>query len=199
MSHDATWSLNGQQIVMLTAPHCIWPKVMELKPAYRYPPGRPFGLAGSRRQSVALTVLNDEMGSSTVVWPADGSNSYPLLPGWNKPANECCGIDSGRAIFCPSLHVMRRPILAARASRPFPSGESRTGTGCRANELPGLCRARMEKGFTLFEESSAANSSLRHQDEPVGQLSVRNMAEHLDFSRDGAGSLRDLPGWQFVA
>ena len=66
-------------------------------------------------------------GNSVSLWEsaADGSNLHPLLPGWNQPANECCGrwTQDGRYYIFQSTRSGRTDLWALRDD---PRGRSAT-------------------------------------------------------------------------
>src|SRR5262249_20556789 len=95
MSHSATWSMDGRQIVYANgstlyraeSDGTVSSQLVTVA-------GRPSWLRWSPDGShLRFTVTDTAWGSSSSLWEvaADGSNLHPLLPGWNKPANECCG------------------------------------------------------------------------------------------------------------
>ena len=63
-------------------------------------------------------------GNSVSIWetPGDGSNPRPLLPGWNHPANECCGhwTADGKYYFFQSRRAGRTDIWVMRDEPSFP-------------------------------------------------------------------------------
>src|SRR5262245_26652215 len=93
-AHAAAWSPNGQQIVFAngsdlfvanndgTGSH----KLVTVAGIAYWPRWSP---DGSR---LRFTILESQT-NATSLWEvnADGANLHPLLPGWNKPAAECCG------------------------------------------------------------------------------------------------------------
>jgi serine/threonine protein kinase/Tol biopolymer transport system component len=95
IAHSAIWSPDGRQLVYAngsdlyvanhdgTAPQ----KLASL-------PGRANDLAFSPDGRRIRFTLGVSFTGNTSLWEvrADGSNPHALLPGWNNPARECCGI-----------------------------------------------------------------------------------------------------------
>ena len=60
-----------------------------------------WGLAWSPGGKTLRFTLEDQKTLSTSLWEvsADGSNLHPLLPGWKRPTNECCGQWSADGLY----------------------------------------------------------------------------------------------------
>ncbi|MGI8773022.1 MAG: winged helix-turn-helix domain-containing protein [Acidobacteriaceae bacterium] len=94
LAHDATWMPDGQRILYAFG-HDLY-VVREdgsEKQKFASVPGRPFWLRWSPDgTSLRFTIL-DAANRSASLWElsAAGKELHPLLAGWTKPANECCG------------------------------------------------------------------------------------------------------------
>jgi serine/threonine protein kinase/Tol biopolymer transport system component len=95
MAHAAAWSQDGQQIVYAKGAKLFLAKSNGADPRELLTVGGrgADGLRWSSNQKVLRFTVYERNGTSRSLWEvaADGSNLHPLLPGWNKPAGECCG------------------------------------------------------------------------------------------------------------
>ncbi len=93
IGHDPTWGPHGQLVfakgsdIYLAEHDGSSPK--KLLTASASPDGIVFSPDGTRIRFTAVNIVN----GTSEIWEAqaDGSALHPLLPGWNNPANECCG------------------------------------------------------------------------------------------------------------
>jgi len=93
IGHDPVWGPHGQLVFakgsdIYVAEHDgSSPKKLLTAPAW--PDGIVFSPDGTRLRFTAVNIVN----GTSEIWEAraDGSALHPLLPGWNKPPNECCG------------------------------------------------------------------------------------------------------------
>jgi Tol biopolymer transport system component len=91
--HDPIWGPKGQLVFaqgndIYVAEHDgASPKKLLTAPAW--PDGTVFSPDGTRIRFTAVNIVN----GTSEIWEAqaDGSALHPLLPGWNKLPNECCG------------------------------------------------------------------------------------------------------------
>jgi Tol biopolymer transport system component len=140
-----------------------------------------------------FTVRDTNLGSLNSLWEvaADGSNLHPLLPDWNKPANECCGnwTADGRYFVFQATRNGTTNIWARR---------EQTGLFQRASQepvqltfgplnyrapLPSLDSKRIfVVGVQTRGELSRYDTKTQQWSSYLSGIS----AEHLDFSRDGA-------------
>ena len=104
--------------------------------------GRPYWPRWSPDGSrLRFTVTEYPAGQLGSLWEvaADGSNPHPLLPGWNNPANECCGnwTADGRYFVFQSTRNGTTNIWARREQAGlFRRAQSRAGSiDHRAAEL----------------------------------------------------------------
>ena len=136
--------------------------------------------------------VQDPRTLSYALWEvsADGSNLHPLLPGWNNPPAECCGVWSpdGRYFIFQSTRNGRTDLWAMRErGNPFQQTGRRPGqlTAGPMNFLgPNLSR----DGTKLFTLGIQSKNELVRYDAESKQL-VRYLsgisAEGVNFSKDG--------------
>lgn len=118
LGHDATWTHDGQQIVYANGSMLYLAKSdgTEAREFVKVE-GRPYWPRWSPDGSrLRFTVTNAQ--NSAALWEVakDGSNPHPLLPGWNNPANECCGnwTTDGRYFVFQSTRERSTNIWARR-------------------------------------------------------------------------------------
>jgi serine/threonine protein kinase/Tol biopolymer transport system component len=93
IGHDPAWGPHGQLVFakgsdIYVAEHDgSAPRKLLTAPAS--PDGIVFSPDGTRLRFAAVNIIN----GTSEIWEAqaDGSSLHLLLPGWNKPPNECCG------------------------------------------------------------------------------------------------------------
>ena len=131
LAHDATWMPDGRRLLIasgneLTIVEADGSESRKLISTQ----GLAFWLRWSPNGKRLRFTLLDPKSQTTELWEveADGSNPHPILPGWSRPASECCGswtADGSDFIF-QSWHSSHKEIWA-RAERPWPlrDGEPR--------------------------------------------------------------------------
>jgi Tol biopolymer transport system component/DNA-binding winged helix-turn-helix (wHTH) protein len=200
MSHDATWSLDGQQIVYANGSALYLAKSDGTESRMLVTvSGRPYWPRWSPDGSrLRFTVRNAEVGSLNPLWgnslwevSADGSNSHPLLPGWNKPANECCGnwtVD-GRYFVFQSTRNGATNIWARREQAGLFRRASQEPVQLTVGPMNYRAPVPSQDGKRLFVIGELRRGELARYDPKTNQwgsyLSGIS-AQHLDFSRDGA-------------
>ncbi len=193
LGHDATWTSDGRQIVYANASALYLAKSDGTESRkFVTVDGRPYWLRWSPDGSRLRFTVRNAQNSSTSLWEvaADGSNPHPLLPGWNNPANECCGnwTADGRYFVFQSTRNRSTDIYARR---------EQTGLFQRGNQEPvqltvGPLNYRFptpsQDGKKLFVVGEQKRGELVRYDAKTQQL-VSYLGgksdEHLDFSRDG--------------
>lgn len=94
LAHDATWMPDGHHLLVASGnqltemdedgsdPHLLLTT-----------PGLAFWLRWSPDGQRLRYTVRDPKKQTSELWEAnsDGSHAHPLLPGWSKPAGECCG------------------------------------------------------------------------------------------------------------
>lgn len=195
ISHDATWSLDGQHIVYANGSALYLAKSdgTESRKLVTVP-GTPYWPRWSPDGSrLRFTVRNGNLSSSNSLWEvsADGSNSHPLLPGWNEPADECCGnwtVDGRYFVFQSTRHGATS--IWARRER---AGLLRRGSQEPVQLTVGPMNYRVpvpsQDGKRLFVVGEVRRGELSRYDTKTNQWSSYLSgisASGLDFSRDGA-------------
>ena len=182
----------GKKWFTPTAPTCIWQKVTGPNLASSWPLlAKQDGLRWSPDASLLRFTVYDSKTSSSSLWEvsSDGTNLHPLLPGWNRPAEECCGnwTPDGNYFVFQSQREGMTNIWAIREKGRFgkPRSEPVQLTAGPTNvyvPLPSI------DGKKLFVVGAQHRGELTRFDATSGQyvayLSGMS-AEHLDFSRDG--------------
>ncbi len=94
LAHDATWMPDGQHILYAFG-HNLYVVKEDGSEQRKFAsvPGRAFWLRWSPLGSPLRFTILDSANRSASLWEisADGQGLHPLLNGWTKPANECCG------------------------------------------------------------------------------------------------------------
>jgi Tol biopolymer transport system component len=121
---------------------------------------------------------------------ADGSNLHPLLPGWNNPPAECCGVWSpdGKYFIFQSTRNGRTDLWAMREKvKPFQQA-GRRPVQLTAGPMSFLGPNLSRDGTNLFTLGIQSKNELVRYDAGTKQL-VRYLsgisAEGVNFSKDG--------------
>ncbi len=195
MSHAAAWTPDGRQIVYANGSTLYLANSdgTESRPLVTVT-GRPLWLRWSPDGArLRFTVRDAALGGVNSLWEvaADGSNLHPLLPDWNKPANECCGnwTDDGRYFVFQSTRNGTTNIWARREQaglfwRASPEPVQLTFGPLNYNApVPSL------DGKRIFVVGDLRRGELARYDTKTqqwGSYLSGISAQHLDFSRDGA-------------
>src|SRR5262245_22282336 len=129
MSHAASWSLDGRQIVYANGSTLYLAKSDGTESRILAPiPGRPYWPRWSPDgRRLRFSVGDTSLSRLNSLWEvaADGSNPHPLLSSWNNPAAECCGnwTPDGRYFVFQSTRNGTTNIWAIRE----PTGLFRSG------------------------------------------------------------------------
>ena len=123
LAHDATWMPDGQHLLVASGSDLL---VVGADGGdlheFVATPGRAFWLRWSPDGQRLRFTLRDLKRQTAELWEvrADGSHLHPILPGWNKPASECCGswTPDGAEFVFESLHTGHSDIWALR-ERPW--------------------------------------------------------------------------------
>jgi len=136
--------------------------------------------------------VQDPRTLSYALWEvsADGSNLHPLLPGWNNPPAECCGVWSpdGKYFIFQSTRNGRTDLWAMREKvNPFQQA-GRRPVQLTAGPMSFLGPNSSRDGTKLFTLGIQSKNELVRYDSGTKQL-VRYLsgisAEDVDFSKDG--------------
>jgi eukaryotic-like serine/threonine-protein kinase len=194
MSHAAAWSLDGRQIVFANGPTLYLAKSdgTESRPLVTVA-GRPLWLRWSPDGSrLRFTVRDTALGGLNSLWEVakDGSNLHPLLPGWNKPANECCGnwTADGRYFVFQSTRDGTTNIWAMREQAGFFRRDSLAPVQLTFGPLNYHAPAPSLDGKKIFVVGEQRRGELTRYDlktQQWGSYLSGIPAQHLDFSRDG--------------
>jgi len=123
LAHDATWMPDGHRLLVasgneLTIVGADGSDSHKLIAT----PGLAFWLRWSPDGERLRFTLRDPKRQTTELWEVsgDGGNLHPLLPGWSKPASECCGswTSDGEDFVFQSWHNEHYEIWALR-ERPW--------------------------------------------------------------------------------
>jgi DNA-binding winged helix-turn-helix (wHTH) protein/Tol biopolymer transport system component len=195
MSHAAAWTPDGRRIVYANGSTLYMAKSdgTESRPLVTVA-GRPLWLRWSPDGSrLRFTVRDTVFGASDSLWEvaADGSNLHPLLPGWNKPANECCGnwtVDGRYFVFQSTRNGMTNIWARREQTGLFRRASSEPaqltmGPLNYSAPLPSLDGKRV---FVIGEQRRGELSRYDTKTQQWGSFLSGISAEHLDFSRDGA-------------
>jgi len=143
---------------------------------------------GSR---LRFTVQDTRTGSDSL-WEvsADGSNSHPLLSGWNTPAAECCGswTPDGRYFVFQSTRNRTTHIWVMRERTGLLQWVSQEPVQLTSGPLNYYMPAPSQDGKKLFVVGEQRRGELVRYDTKAqqwGSYLSGISAEHLDFSRDG--------------
>jgi len=136
--------------------------------------------------------VTDPQTSGRALWQAspDGSNLHRLLPGWNNPANECCGnwTPDGRYFVFEAVRQGTAGIWAMRERRGLFAGAHRDPVPLTTGPVNVGEPVPSRDGKQIFVQGWQPRAELVRYDAKSGQfvpyLSGLS-AMGLDFSRDG--------------
>src|SRR5262245_14233665 len=195
MSHAAAWTPDGQQIVYANGSTLYLAKSdgTESRKLVTVA-GRPLWLRWSPDGSrLRFTVRDTTLGGSNSLWEvaADGSNLHPLLPGWNKPANECCGnwTPDGRYFVFQSTRNGTTNIWARREQAGLFQRASQEPVQLTFGPLNYNTPTPSLDGKRIFVVGEQRRGELARYDTKTqqwGSYLSGISARQLDFSRDGA-------------
>ncbi|HKQ73648.1 MAG TPA: winged helix-turn-helix domain-containing protein [Blastocatellia bacterium] len=192
VGHDATWTPDGKQIVYVNG-SALYRAKSDGTESRKFVTvdGRPYwprwAPDGSR---LRFTVQNPAGSDSLWEVAADSANPHPLLPGWNNPANECCGnwTADGRYFFFQSTRNRSTNIWATREQTGLFQRGSQEPVQLTIGPLNYYFPAPSLDGKKLFVVGEQKRGELSRYDAKKRQL-VSYLggisAEYLDFSRDG--------------
>jgi serine/threonine protein kinase/Tol biopolymer transport system component len=140
---------------------------------------------------LGITVLNTKTGAQSL-WElqADGTNLHQLLPGWNSPPAECCGVwtpDGKYLVFQASRNGLttlwalpQKTGLFSRVSRQ----PIQLTTGPMDMESPVISRDG-RKIFTLGIQTRGKLARYDARSKSLVPYLGGDSIDHVDFSRDG--------------
>src|SRR5262249_1192193 len=195
MSHAAAWTPDGRRIVYANG-STLYLANSDGTESRRLVTvaGRPHWLRWSPDGSrLRFTVRDTALGGLNSLWEvaADGSNLHPLLPGWNKPANECCGnwTADGRYFVFQSTRNGTTNIWARREQAARFQRASQEPVQLTIGPLNYNTPAPSLDGKWLFvvgEQRRGELARYNTKTQQWGSYLSGISARYLDFSRDGA-------------
>jgi Tol biopolymer transport system component/DNA-binding winged helix-turn-helix (wHTH) protein len=119
LAHDATWMPDGQHLLVASGNDLLIVSADGGDPRkFASTPGLAFWLRWSPDGKRLRFTLRDLKSQTAELWEvrADGSHLRPLLPGWSKPASECCGswTSGGQEFVFQSSHSGHSDIWVVR-------------------------------------------------------------------------------------
>jgi eukaryotic-like serine/threonine-protein kinase len=191
-AHDAAWSpdgrivyANGSDLYLARNDGSEGRKITSVK-----------GLAFTPRfspdaQHVRFTFNDfDKNGSSLWEVATDGSGLHPLLQGWNRPSQECCGkwTSDGRYYVFQSTQNGRSDVWALQEKADFLQRPNTKPVRLTTGPLEFTSPLLSTDGKKLFVVGQQLRGELVRLDIRSGQF-IRYLegisASHLDASRDG--------------
>ncbi len=134
LAHDATWMPDGKRLLVASANQLIVTGVDGSDPRpLLTTSGLAFWLRWSPDGKRLRFTLRDPKSQTSELWEvaADGSQLHPVLPGWSRPASECCGSwtpDGHNYVFQSSHSGQSEIWLQKEGSWPFGGGRPRLVT-----------------------------------------------------------------------
>ncbi len=193
LAHDGAWSPDGQKIVYANGSDLYVAKSdgTESRKLVALT-GRPGWLRWSPDASMLRFTVYDSKTSSSSLWEvsSDGPNLHPLLPGWNRLAEECCGnwTQDGKYFVFQSQREGMTNIWAIREKSRFFEKPRREPVQLTLGPMNVYVPVPSTDGKKLFVVGAQRRGELIRFDGKSGQFVpyLSGMStEHLDFSRDG--------------
>jgi Tol biopolymer transport system component/DNA-binding winged helix-turn-helix (wHTH) protein len=193
LGHDPTWTPDGQQIVYANGAALYLAKSDGTESRkFVTVDGRPYWPRWSPDGSRLRFTVTNTQNSTASLWEvgADGANPHPLLPGWNNPANECCGnwTADGRYFVFQSTRNRTTNIWAKLEQTGLFQRGSREPVQLTIGPLNYYFPVPSLDGKKLFVVGEQKRGELVRYDAKTQQLVLYlggKSDEHLDFSRDG--------------
>ena len=193
LSSDATWSLDGTTI-FYTAGSDLFAAKNDGSDSRKIltVPGTPYWprLSPDGRL-LRFSVLGTNLVTNTL-WEAhlDGSHLRELLPGWNSPANECCGnwTSDGKYYFFQSTRDGVANLWALAEKAFFWQKISRQPVQLTAGQMNSMAPLPSKDGTKVFFIGSSPRGELMRYDPKTTQFGPYLSglsAEGLSFSKDG--------------
>ncbi len=193
---DAAWSPNGSEIAYVTRGSLLRANRdgTNIK-LVAHLPGRGWRPRWSPDGTILRLTIEDKRTARMSLWEvhSDGANLHPLLPGWNRPPEECCGVwtpDGSYYVFQSAreakteiwaLHE-RRGLVDRMKSRPAVPIQVTSG------QMGSVSPAFSPDGKTLYVIGEEPRGELQHYDSRIQQFvpyAGGISGEMADFSRDG--------------
>lgn len=195
-ANDAAWSPSGSEIAYVADRDLFRANSdgTNIK-LLAHLPGRGWRARWSPDGTRLRLTVEDDLTTRMSLWElrSDGANLHPLLPGWNRPPGECCGIwtRDGRYYLFQSTRNAKTEIWALRERRGLtdwlrrqPAAPIQVTSGQMNSEAPVFG----SDGKTLYVIGKEPRGELQHYDKRLRQF-VRYAGgisgEMADFSRDG--------------
>jgi eukaryotic-like serine/threonine-protein kinase len=191
--HAGAWSPDGKTIAYSKGHEIFLAKSDGSEPRrLLITAGMSDDLRWSHEGTILRFTVNDPQTNTRSIWQAssDGGNLHPLLPGWNKPPNECCGnwTPDGRYFVFQAVRDGTANVWALDERRGlFPSTRQEpvqltTGPTNIGDPVPS------RDGKKLFVQAWQPRGELVRYDAKSRQFAPYLSgisAMGLDFSRDG--------------
>jgi Tol biopolymer transport system component/predicted Ser/Thr protein kinase len=190
LGHDGTWSSNGHEILYANAHDLMLAYGTETHKLVSLP-GTAWWPRFSPDGTVVRFSINDPRDDSWTLWEvsAKGTNLHPLLPGWNQPANECCGnwTADGKYFLFQATRDGGTQIWGLREKSGYPHIASHEPVQLTNGPLNFYSPTPSPDGTRVFVMGAQVRGELVRCDEKTGQtepyLSGLS-ADGVDFSKD---------------
>jgi len=192
-AHDAAWSPDGREIAYAYDTDLYIANRDGTQPRkITATGGRPRWIRWSPGGTVLRFTVRDRATDSDSLWEvsADAKNLRPLLPGWNSPAEECCGdwIHNGRYYVFQATRNDRTGIWIRREHAGLFDGNPGQPAALGAPEMNTYAPVPSKDGKQVFAIGAVPRGELLRFDSKsrrfVAYLPGISASE-LDFSRDG--------------
>ena len=191
LAHDATWMPDGSAVLYAVGNTL---RILSLRDdqtrTFATLPGRAFWMRWSPDGKRMRFTLLDPITHEQSLWESndEGTVLHPLLPGWGKPANECCGnwMPDGSGFLFQAIRNRNSNIWILRNGRLEHPQQLTNGPMYFAGPVP------LDDGKHAFLLGSICNPNWRFSRRRCGNsfLTTASSAEH-----NGLKSRATIDGW----